>query len=84
MKLFKNVSDETIIKWTETLKIGLPERLEGQELAPGETVLDVIMKFWPVFKPILKAAKLFTGNLVDALIDALIYFGDNYTNQGHE
>jgi len=84
MKLFKNVSDETIIRWTEQLRAGLPARLPEQELAPGETILDIIMKFWPVFKPILKAAKLFTGDIVDALIDALIYFGDNYTNQDHE
>lgn len=76
-KLFQNETEEQIVAFIKTMTEARWQ--EPESLETKADVLDVIMKFWPYIKPVLSIAKIFTNSKIDALIDAVITWGDNYT-----
>jgi len=74
-KLFVNTPDEVLVEHISTMNA------PSSDLQSKADKLDVIMKFWPYIKPVLSIAKIFTNSKIDALIDAVIQWGDEYTQE---
>lgn len=85
-KIFQNTPDEKFNEMISTMENKLTVADHGIEAIMNDKAdkLDVIMKFWPYIKPVLSIAKVFTNDKIDALIDAVIAWGNEYVKNEEE